>query len=241
MISRGSVRAGAGAFALVAVLGCVALALLASHARRSTAFSLDLHASGVITTIDPQQTGCQGPFNALNGFKGVEVWLGGEPGPVDTQLVVRRAGRQGPVLAHGHLHFDTYAAATYVVPLSGSIPAGTEVSVCLRDTGTNAISPLGSPGNASTGYFFVGNKPVIVSGGVHMGAQMLMHDAPHSLLSQTSTIFSRASLFKTTWLGPWTFWMLAGLLAAGFVGLGFAVAAAARDDDDDAETPQRGR
>jgi hypothetical protein len=55
--------------------------------------------------------------------------------------------------------------------------------------------------------------------------------SPTDTLSQLPTAFRRASLFRPTWVGVWTYWaLLAGLLVA-VAACGAALIAAARTDE----------
>jgi len=55
-----------------------------------------------------------------------------------------------------------------------------------------------------------------------------------SLLGALGKAFSRASLFRPSWIGAWTFWALAVALVATIAFGAVAIAAAASADSDDA-------
>ena len=89
------------------------------------------------------------------------------------------------------------------------------------------LEPYGKPwrAGANEATTFVTNTDLIVGGKpvATLGLSLVMLPAhPRSLLSMVPTAFARAALFKASWVGTWTFWVLAAALLAGF-----AVAAAA--------------
>ena len=59
----------------------------------------------------------------------------------------------------------------------------------------------------------------------------LLSDGDRSLLGSLPTAFSRASLWRPSWVGAWTFWVLAIALLATFGLAVVAVISAAGDDD----------
>ncbi len=63
---------------------------------------------------------------------------------------------------------------------------------------------------------------------------VLLSDGSRSLLGSLSLAFSRASLWRLSWVGPWTFWVLAIALLMAF---GLVVAAVVRAADDDGPPP----
>jgi hypothetical protein len=60
---------------------------------------------------------------------------------------------------------------------------------------------------------------------------VLLSQSQRSLLAWLPTAFSRASLWRPSWVGAWTFWVLAGGLLATFALAVLAVLKAAEDDD----------
>ena len=57
-----------------------------------------------------------------------------------------------------------------------------------------------------------------------------MERSRHSLLAALPTAFARAALFRFSWTGPWTFWVLGVAFLGTIATCGWAVAAAARAD-----------
>ena len=53
---------------------------------------------------------------------------------------------------------------------------------------------------------------------------------PQSLFSMLPTIFRRAMLFRPTWVGAWTFWLLAAAVLGAFALGAVAVARASSAD-----------
>ena len=96
--------------------------------------------------------------------------------------------------------------------------------ICLTDD----VSTFSLAGSAVS-------APTVSATGVATGQRfslVLLTDGG-SLLGSLSTAFSRASLWHPSWVGSWTFWLLAiALLAAFGVGVSAVVSAAAADDED---------
>jgi hypothetical protein len=59
---------------------------------------------------------------------------------------------------------------------------------------------------------------------------VLLDRSRHSLLAALPTAFARAALFRFSWTGPWTFWLLLVAFVGTIATAGWAVAAAARAD-----------
>jgi hypothetical protein len=84
----------------------------------------------------------------------------------------------------------------------------------------------------------LGAPPEPDSGALHQdgrnlgsaAAIVLLRSQSSSVLSLLPTIFRRAALFRPTWMGEWTFWVLLAALVAAFPLAALAVASATADD-----------
>ena len=106
------------------------------------------------------------------------------------------------------------------------MPVGRRLTVCLT-TNLNTFELRGPPAV----------DPDVVMTGRNPGLEFslaLLNDR-RSLLGSLSTAFSRAALFKPSWVGGWTFWVLTAALLATFGLAGFAIATASSDDEDQDE------
>jgi hypothetical protein len=216
---------------IVGGLGLAGLLLASLSHQQPTAFSVNLPAGQLTAPVGSGQQACQGPVRASSAFGGVRLWVW----PVSHQtpgLMVQVRDRAGNVVP-ATMRTDEVPPAPrtpagdilslYPTPTSRTalltrpIAPGQDVTVCVRNLGPGTASLMGAPANGLSGRFRVAGRPRFI-------AMSLLFLRPHSrsLLSLLPTAFRRAALFRPTWVGAWTFWMLGlGLL------LGFGLAAAA--------------
>jgi hypothetical protein len=218
--------------AVLTLLGlCLAgvLAVLVVGGARETrmAFTAGVSSAGAQAAIAPGQTGCQGPLDVPEGgsFDAVEVVLatGALPGAPARVTVVDTA--TGRVLARGRLPGGYLGTAQQRIAVDPRVPEGRSIRVCLKNTGAIPIVPMGNGDAASPPSTYTRN-------GQPQGVDIAMRfqTRPRSLLSQFGLIADRAALFRAGWVGPWTYWLLAALLALGVPALlAFALARAGRE------------
>ncbi len=218
------------AFALVACAGLLTLAFVASGDERRVAFSLGVQDYGQVATLASGQVGCERDIVSQVAFGGITVWIAppaATPGsPIDITV---RADATGAPVATGRLPRRYTSAGTYSASLSGTIPAGRTVSVCLRDAGPAAVGLIG--GVTGENLFIDGRRT-----GADL-SMLLLRTHPASLLSLLPTVFRRAALFRPGWVGTWTFWLLSGLLLAAFPVCALALGAAVRADASETGEP----
>jgi hypothetical protein len=216
---------------LVLVVAGLIVGGLGDHQR--TAFSVDVPAGVPVARLTAGRRVCQGPIAVPRAFSGVRVWIvptASHPAPVTVS--VRRTGADAARIG-GQLGITAGvvpgALASPAANFSRSVSAGGPVQLCLR-AGTGA--PL----------YLIGAQPTAGSGlispapSVGPGAASLIFLAPHSrsLLGLVPTMMARAALFRPTWMGAWTYWvLLAGLVAAVLL-LGASVVSTARAEADSA-------
>lgn len=222
--------------AVLTLLGlCLAgvLALLIVGGARETrmAFTAGVSSAGAQAAIAPGQTGCQGPLDVPEGgsFDAVEVVLATGAVPGAPARVTVRDAQTGRVLARGRLAGGYLGTAQRRVAVTPRVAEGRTISVCLRNTGTVPIVPMGNGDAASPPSTYTRNgQPQGVDIAVRFQTE------PRSLLSQFGLIADRAALFRAGWVGPWTFWLLAALLTLGVPALlAFALARAGDPRSDD--------
>jgi hypothetical protein len=217
------------AFIAAAVLGLVALLLAAGSDRRHTAFSADARISSQVAFATTGTSICQGELHAEFAFSAIRAWIL-TAGPTAMTLVV--TPRNG-ALALGALRSTRNLVGSHTIALNRTVSAGSRVVVCVHNEGPGNIGMLGGLAPASEGPLRVAGRVVAPGDGL---ALMFLRPHPASLLSMLPTVFSRAALFKFSWLGAWTFWLLAVAVLAAFVVAGFAVTQATREDTDSART-----
>ena len=191
-----------------------ALLLAASTDHRDTAFSLDVSHSIPLVKLAPGRTLCQGPLRARASFSSIQIWA--SPG------VLSLAGR-GRAL---RVVVPRTPTGLVTIPIPGAaVPRGMRFSVCLRNVGRTRVRLEGGPSTRYSGELTVAGEANPDAVAMTFGRS----DGP-SLLSLLGTVFERASLFKLSWLGAWTFWLLGAGVIGTFVLVWIALAGALRDD-----------
>ena len=199
-------------FAVVAVTGIAALLASAGAEQRWAAFSPKIPTDGPAATVSAGRQVCDGPMRSTVAFGSVRAWL--SPGSTPAaSLSMRVRSAAGAIVAIGRPSPATASSAAPTFNLTAPVRAGQAISVCIRGDGPNPVTLLGSKGMVSL---------------------LFLRPHPQSLLSLVPTIFRRAALFRPSWVGPWTYWLLLAAVLAAFVAGGFAVAAAIRADEDPA-------
>jgi hypothetical protein len=223
-----SVRATVVTFAVVAVLGVAALLAAAAADRRFSAFSLDVGPDGPIASLSPGQRVCQGPFEAAVGFGSVTAWISAN-GNVGASIQMRVLSAAGATLATGQIPKGYAGLGARTFELDRAVASGRRITVCLRSTGPEAVSLFGAGTTTAIQFAHVGRLAPAGLEGATL-ALVFTRRHPRSLLSLFPTIFRRAAVFRPSFVGAWTYWLLvAGVLAAFVLG-GLAVARAVRSD-----------
>jgi hypothetical protein len=189
----------------------VVLAAVALAHRTRLSFTLGVGAATPAATLEPRQTVCQTPIAVPpdGGFDHVVLQLGTfhQPGPA-VAVQVRALGSQR-MLGAGAIpagYADVAQAPERSVGV-GAIPAGSQVEVCVLNRGVRKVAVYGNVDVASrTTTALLDGKPT------GMDLMLRFERSPRSLGSLTGAMFDRAGLFKTSWAGGWTFWLLAALV-----------------------------
>lgn len=205
-------RAALLVFAAIAVLALGGVVLAGARDERDLAFSLGVPSLGVAAVAPSQVPLCQTHVDVVHAFDSV-------------RFTPRSVGRPGPSLSVAVRRTGTHAALA-----SAQVPAGYPdnrplqvrvghvaarhgpVDVCITPQGTTGVGFMG------------GNRESEPSTRAYLGDRLVpryslamdFHTTrSHSLLSQVPRVFHRASLFHPQWIGAWTFWLLAALVAVG--------------------------
>ena len=220
-------RRAVAVFAALAVLAVGALLLVAASRETRLAFTLGVAPGGVVATLAPGQVACQGAIDVPDGagFDTITVPLDASGRPATIQATVKQAGSP-LVLARGTLTGAGTQAGPTSVHVAPPVAARTRIDVCLRNAGD---APVGVRGNADvaapSSTLFKQDKPVGAD------AALSFARAPRSMLSLFGVSADHAAVFKAGWVGPWTFWLLAALVALGVPALlAFALLRAGRED-----------
>ncbi len=204
----------------LAMIALVALLFAASRDVMVREFSNRAADEQSVALLRPPQRVCEGPVASPAQTRAVGIWGGSVIGVARLTVAVEDAGT-GSRVASGKI--DATKPTEYIARLTNPVPGGQPLRICLMGN-LNTFSLLGSPAT----------DPNAAMSGGKAGMQFslaLLNDKP-SLLSSLPTAFSRASLWRPSWLGSWTFWVLAVALLGTF-GLGVAAVASAASADDE--------
>jgi hypothetical protein len=205
----------------IAVIAVAVLLVTGASHRNVREYPLRVPNQEAVTLLYPSNRVCEGPVSSPRTFTGVAVWGGPAVGVSAVRVTVKSAASGRP-LATGSLR--TTAAGEHHVTLTRPVSSGTRVRVCLTST-LDTFSLDGAPVSAG--------QVTMTGHGHHLAFSLALVNDHHSLLGSLPVAFGRASVFKLSWLGSWTFWVLAIALLASFAVAVAAVASAASEDADD--------
>jgi hypothetical protein len=218
MLRRALNRPALPLFAVAALVMLAAL-LIAGLARTDQR----VYAAGVpdtqfVATLSHGQRVCEGPIQTGTSFGSVGIFGNPYLGPASIRIDVQAHGTHrilGSAVKLANVENE------FILPLNRRIAGRQKVDVCVRGLlgtfqllGNSSLSPSMSLLNQSNAAF-----------------SLLLVNQHQTLLGALPDAFSRAALFKLSWLGSWTFWVLAALLLAAVGGAGYALVAADEDDD----------
>lgn len=195
------------AFAALVLAGLVALLLAASRDDRDLAFAFGVVPALVAAELPPDAQACQRPVAVGGEFSGIELLVGTYERRGQPLAVTVRRMEDGRILSEGRIAGGYPDFSERVARMDRSVARGERVAVCVRNMGDRRIALYGGPELAKR------NSSVAVDGREHAtDLTLTFTTASRSVLSQLPAVFDRASLFRPAWVGPWTFWLLGGLL-----------------------------
>jgi hypothetical protein len=210
-----------------AVIALAGLVIAGSRDLAVRTASADSPNQLTIATLRPGHAVCEGPLTSQGPARGAGIW-GGATGSTATLTVTVRDAFTRKAIASGSLQAGAQEGE-WTVRLDRHVPGGQPVQICLTED-VGAFSLVGSAVSV----------PGVTVTGIPTGQRyslVLLSDQNRSLLGSLSLAFSRASLWRPSWVGAWTFWVLALALLMTF---GLAVAAVVRAADDDLPPPPTG-
>ena len=212
-------RRGWLVFAAGAVLAVAAL--LASGLSTTTVrrYALGAPDTSSVAELHRGRRVCEGPVTTPAGVDRIAVFGAAVSATAAVRVDVERVH---PRRLQSSGRFTARSGGgDYVTILNRPVPRGQVVRICLTGE-RNTFSLLGS----------AAVNPAITMSGAHRGLEFsLLLDGRQSLISSLPTVFSRAALFKLSWVGSWTFWVLTAALLACFGLGGLALAGAAAADE----------
>lgn len=114
--------------------------------------------------------------------------------------------------------------------LTRPVAAGQYVKVCVRNLSAGTTTLMGSTANNLSGALSIAGKPSPVAMSL-----LFLRPQSRSLLSLLPAVFRRAALFRPTWVGAWSFWVLGFGLLLAFGLAAWAVVLACRADGRDSD------
>ena len=205
-------------FVIAAVVALVVLIVFALQPGTGRTFALEVENAEPVATVRAGTQVCEGPITSPSAFKEVGIWGGPPLGSAMMSVLVRNA-RTGAIIDHGTI--IATATSQHRARLGASVGAGTPVRICVLGRGGEFTLLGSSP--ADHAVHATGTTPGL------QFSLVLLHPG-QGLLSSLPTAFRRASLFKLSWVGSWTFWLLLGALLATIPLGATAIALVARED-----------
>jgi hypothetical protein len=218
-----AVRATLGAF----LFGVVVVLILAATDERHLAFSLAVRASEPGVEVRPGQEACQRDIDVEEPFDSVTILPAAfyHPVPRLQVSVLDRASHR--TIATGRLPDGHPENKATTIRLRPAIPKGRRVDVCFRNVGAWRVALFSGPGGDDEQSFGTRDGRFLESDIVID----FVRSKPRTTLSMIPDIFRRAALFHPSWVGAWTFWVLAAVLVLGVpAALVPAVRAAVEDE-----------
>jgi hypothetical protein len=199
-------RRGRVAFAVVFVVGVIALAIAGLARESDLVYSPGVNPFGPILEVPAGQRACQGPLQSPNGdeFDRVGFSVASLDSPVRAE-VVDADGRQ--TLARGRLAAGGGGPAHAVAV--GRVRTRAPLQVCIVNEGPKPLSLYGQVGAASAH-----SSGTLNGGDAGVDFAFTLRREPRSVLSLLPTIADRAALFRAGWVTPAVYLVLALLILA---------------------------
>ena len=194
------------------VASVVGIGMLATR-RTPLAFTLGVAVAGPVATLEHGDEVCQRPLDVPAGgeFDRVRMSLGTfhRTGP-PVRVTVRDLG--GRVLSQGIVpggYPDIGQQPEHVVSLDRRVSAQ-RIAVCVDNRGRSNVAVYGNVDAAA-------RTSTAVKAGKPLGFDLALvfERQPRSELSLVPDAFSRAALFRFSWMGAWTYFVLLGALVLG--------------------------
>jgi hypothetical protein len=217
-----NVRSGRLSCIGLAVIAVVGLLVAGSQGLATRTLALGAPNQYPVALLHPTTRVCEGPVTSRGSAQSVGIWGASALGPARLKVDVQDAATD-EVWASGEVEASTLESE-YTARLTRAVPGDRPLRICL----TEDLNTFSLEGSAAV-------HPNVVMTGKVAGQEfslVLLSDS-RSLLSSLPTAFSRASLFRPSWVGSWTFWMLAIALLATFGLAAVAVASAVSTADED--------
>jgi hypothetical protein len=193
-------NSAAVAVATVAALGVLAVLVAALLDDRETAFTVGLPPVRIGAELQPGERACRTDIDVPAEFSRVRLFTAsfGRPGPALSVTAGRARGKVAP----------GYPDNSAVEASLDQVAPGGRIDLCVTNVGDSRVALFGSPPDTAPPYLGDPNLEP------ELGVTFLRNESS-SMAALVPTAFERASLFRPAWVGPWTFWALLALVAAG--------------------------
>lgn len=169
-----------------------------------------------VAPLDAGEEACQTPIGLADDLRRVRFNIGTQGKPGTALDVTVRAPSTQQVLGGGHVAPGWVDNGTAQNVAVGNIPGGRFVSVCVRNRGPVRAYVFGDQYMGGLGTGEVGVRPTVSTSYATVAGRRIRGDLsmqfvtlkPRSALSRVPAIFQRASLFRPSGVGSWTYWML---------------------------------
>ena len=174
----------------------VALLLVSALQSTSLAFTLGVQPAFPVVELERGQQVCQGDIEVPPGAGFDRVRLKVDPPSRDVRVEVVDAAKVA-VVARGDL------GASRDVARVGDVPEKSKIRVCVANRGSRVVRVYGNPDVAAppTTAMLDGNP-------TGADVALVFERESRSRFSLIGAMADRASLFKVSWFGGWTFWLL---------------------------------
>jgi hypothetical protein len=192
-------------FAGIVTAAVLVLAALALTDRRDEAFTLGVAPAAVAADLRPDARACQEGIDVASSFSAIEVQVGTYQRPGEPLTVtVHEQNGSGPLLARGSLPRGYPDISRPRIQLSPGVDSGRRVAVCVEARGERRTALYGNAGVAAPG-----SSLRVDDRAADTDLTLVFRNGERSLAAELPDMFARAALFKASWMGPWTFWLLA--------------------------------
>jgi hypothetical protein len=213
----------------VAIAAIVALLVAAMQPTAVRTYALDAPNQYQVALLQPSSRVCEGPIAGQEPFHSLGIWGSAVTKHATLAVEALDASTNRP-LSTGQLAAFPLEGE-WQIRLAREVTAHLPVRICLTavaGTFTLVGSPAVHPDVVMTGKVTGRASP---QPNDEEFSLVLVSDSHRSLLSSLPLAFSRASLWRPSWVGSWTFWVLAAALMATFGLAVLAVVRAAATDD----------
>lgn len=236
-MTRTRLRLQIGALALLVVAVIASLVFAAQQGRTVREAAYDVNGIyGVVRLVDGGQV-CETPVQVDGEFQRLVFWSSG----LNSKALVSVHQGESPIaptVALGILESGSLMPGENVVTLTQPVAARHDLTVCV-EAKRGAVTLFGGQSSYlsnSSGPPY--GAPVIIGFQPESTLWLQAWSAkPHGLWDSLALAFRRMSLFRLSWVGTWTFWVLLIGVFAGFPLLVLAVWLALKAEEENRDEP----